>query len=56
MKFAEHERAHPEREKRNRLMDYISRQWLDHPIFDVDSCVVLGYQIRTNNDVEVYHH
>ncbi|KAH3736005.1 hypothetical protein DPMN_042572 [Dreissena polymorpha] len=52
LKFAEHERSFPDLEKRNRLMDYISRQWLDHPIFDVASWSVFGYQIRTNNDVE----
>ncbi|XP_052238427.1 uncharacterized protein LOC127849719 [Dreissena polymorpha] len=56
LKFAEHERSFPDLEKRNRLMDYISRQWLDHPIFDVASWSVFGYQIRTNNDVEGYHH
>ncbi|XP_041364761.1 uncharacterized protein LOC121380077 [Gigantopelta aegis] len=34
------------------LTDYMDRQWIRNPIFDVPSWCVFGLTIRTNNDVE----
>ena len=39
-----------------RLVGYIERQWINHSIFDVASWSMFGSSIRTNNDVEGWHH
>ena len=35
-----------------RLVNYIERQWFNHPVFDVPSWSVFQQTVRTNNDVE----
>jgi len=34
------------------LVNYMDRQWMNHPIFNISSWSVFGLSIRTNNDVE----
>ena len=38
------------------LVDYIRAQWIQGDIFTVHDISVYGLTIRTNNDVEGYHH
>ena len=37
-------------------MDYIEKQWIDNIQFPITSWSVFRRPIRTNNDVEGYHH
>lgn len=38
------------------LIDYMDRQWMQNPIFDTASWSIYGHTVRTNNDVEGWHH
>ena len=37
------------------LFKYFKKQWIIHPVFKIENLSVFGEDIRTNNDVEVYH-
>ncbi|KAL3859614.1 hypothetical protein ACJMK2_009828 [Sinanodonta woodiana] len=38
------------------LIGYFSRQWLDNPVFPAEAWSVYRQKVRTNNDVEGWHH
>ncbi|XP_052236544.1 uncharacterized protein LOC127861593 [Dreissena polymorpha] len=38
------------------LVDYVNRQWINNAIFRVEDWSVFRRSIRTNNDVEGWHH
>ena len=38
------------------LMDYIQRNWLRSPVWTTESWSVYNQSVRTNNDVEGWHH
>ena len=37
-------------------MDYVNETWLQHKVWKVENWSVFGHSIRTNNDVEGWHH
>ena len=39
-----------------RLVNYIEQQWINNSVFTVESWSVFMQPIRTNNDVEGWHH
>ncbi|KAL3858188.1 hypothetical protein ACJMK2_012792 [Sinanodonta woodiana] len=38
------------------LIGYLRRQWLDNPVFPAEDWSVYHQKVRTNNDVEGWHH
>jgi len=38
------------------LLDYVEATWLSSSVWDVDAWSIFGRAIRTNNDVEGWHH
>ena len=43
-------------EKLEALMLYIEETWISNPVWPVSSWSVFGQSVRTNNDVEGWHH
>ncbi|KAK3602306.1 hypothetical protein CHS0354_001742 [Potamilus streckersoni] len=38
------------------LIGYLRRQWLENPVFPADAWSVYRQKVRTNNDVQGWHH
>ena len=43
-------------EKLKNLMNYMENQWMNNPLFSIESWSAFRRPIRTNNEVEGYHH
>ncbi|KAH3712073.1 hypothetical protein DPMN_071751 [Dreissena polymorpha] len=42
-------------EQITRFVRYTKEQWLNHPIFDIDSLSAYGISVRSNNGIERWH-
>ncbi len=46
----------PEQPKLQTFMNYVEQQWIVHRVFKPKSWTVYMMSIRSNNDIEGYHH
>ena len=46
----------PHQRKLGAFMEYVENQWIEHRVFQPKAWTVYKMSIRSNNDIEGYHH